>query len=60
MAVNDSFIVQCASCKKFRINGIWIELKNIDPNTDISHGICSDCVFDLYPEFAEIITAQVA
>jgi len=51
MGANKNFVVQCASCKKVRQDGSWVEEET--GNTEISHGICPDCVIKLYPEYAQ-------
>ncbi len=47
----------CASCKKIRDDkGYWNQLElYIQKNSDVlfSHGLCPDCVQQLYPEFAD-------
>ena len=47
----------CASCKKIRDDkGYWNQLElYIQKNSDalFSHGLCPDCVQQLYPEFAD-------
>jgi PAS domain S-box-containing protein len=44
----------CASCKKIRDDkGYWNELENYireHSEADFSHGICPECVKELYPE----------
>jgi PAS domain S-box-containing protein len=46
----------CASCKKIRDDkGYWNELENYireHSEADFSHGICPECVKELYPELA--------
>jgi hypothetical protein len=45
------FIVRCCSCKKARIDGVWVDLPQT-PKEEVSHGICTECVEILYPEYA--------
>ena len=54
MGANKNFIVQCASCKKIRLDGSW-EPAEIKQETEISHGICPECVTILYPEYAQTL-----
>ncbi|MCI5210087.1 MAG: PAS domain S-box protein, partial [Candidatus Electrothrix sp. ATG2] len=45
----------CAHCKKIRdVKGYWHRLENYlcrHADVDFSHGICPDCVRELYPSF---------
>jgi hypothetical protein len=45
----------CSSCKKIRDDeGYWQQIEEYirdHSEADFTHGICSDCVKDLYPEF---------
>ncbi|MDX2433060.1 MAG: hypothetical protein QNK14_00410 [Desulfobacterales bacterium] len=45
----------CASCKKIRDDqGYWQQIEEYvrdHSEADFTHGICNDCVKDLYPEF---------
>jgi hypothetical protein len=54
MAVNKNFIVQCASCKKLKLDGLW-KSAEVNQETEISHGICPECVIILYPEYAKTV-----
>ena len=49
----------CASCKKVRDDkGYWNQIETYlheHSDTQISHGICPDCVRKLYPEYADAI-----
>jgi len=49
----------CAHCKKVRENhGEWISLENFicdHTEAELSHGMCPDCVAELYPEIAKRI-----
>lgn len=52
----------CASCKKVRDDkGYWNSIEQYltdHSNTEISHGICPDCVKKLYPELSDQILAK--
>jgi hypothetical protein len=49
----------CASCKKVRDDkGYWNQIETYirqHSDTQISHGLCPDCVRKLYPEYSEEI-----
>lgn len=55
------FLPICAHCKKIRDDsGYWQQIESyIQTHTDtkFSHGICPDCVNELYPDFAAHNTA---
>ena len=46
----------CASCKKIRDDqGYWIQVEVFvreHSEADFTHGLCPDCVKELYPEFS--------
>jgi PAS domain S-box-containing protein len=52
------FLSMCASCRRVRDeDGAWTELEmyvRAHTHTEFSHGICPDCVRQLYPAFAHI------
>lgn len=54
---NEKFIVLCSSCKKIQIsNNIWMPVNGSFERgllEKISHGICHDCLRQLYPEEAD-------
>ena len=47
----------CSNCKKIRDDkGYWERIENyLQQHTDVefTHGICPDCIRELYPEFAD-------
>lgn len=47
----------CASCKKIRNDdGSWTDIESFiesHTNVEFSHGICPDCIRDLYPELRQ-------
>lgn len=47
-------ITACCNCWRIKNDtGEWINV-DLDPETpNISHGICPDCIRELYPEFAD-------
>ncbi len=58
-----SILPVCSHCKKVRDDeGVWSRLDAyISKHTDtsISHGLCPDCIRELYPEDAERIIAKL-
>lgn len=52
----EGIIPICASCKKIRDDkGAWSQVETYvanHTNAEFSHGICPDCVKELYPEYA--------
>jgi two-component system, cell cycle sensor histidine kinase and response regulator CckA len=54
----------CASCKKIRDdNGYWQQVETYiqkHANVDFTHGICPDCVKQLYPEYSDVLTTGAA
>lgn len=40
--VGVSYPVQCAWCKRVRVDGFWV-VKSVDPFDEYSHGICPSC-----------------
>ena len=53
----------CSSCKKIRDDeGYWQQIEEYIRNhseADFTHGICNDCVKDLYPEFYQKFTEKM-
>ena len=49
----------CAKCKKIRDDkGYWNQVEiyiHEHTEADFSHGICPDCMKELYPEYSEIL-----
>lgn len=45
------FLVQCAACKKVRIEGEWVKFPVDLEKHELSHGICEKCANILYPEY---------
>ena len=54
---SDRVILVCANCKKVRNGaGDWKQRKtpiNLCEDIIISHGLCPDCMRELYPEVAD-------
>jgi len=52
----------CARCKKVRNDeGLWTKLEAyLSTHTDarFSHGLCPDCMKELYPEYADAVLDQ--
>ena len=52
----------CANCKKIRDDaGLWTRIENyLSEHTQalISHGLCPECIKELYPEIADKINDQ--
>ena len=54
----------CASCKKVRDDkGYWNQLETYlkeHSNTEITHGICPECMKKLYPEYADAVLRETS
>jgi CheY-like chemotaxis protein len=54
----------CSTCKKIRKDdGYWEQVDvylREHGGTQFSHGICPDCLHDMYPDIADEVTAEVA
>lgn len=52
----------CASCKRIRDDtGYWSQIETYiaeHSEADFSHGICPECISELYPEFAHRLAAR--
>lgn len=57
------FLPICSNCRKIRKDtGYWQQIESyIQEHTDakFSHGICPDCMKDLYPELAENVLKKI-
>jgi len=53
-----TFMVQCANCKKVRIDGRWIKFSIDLEKHELSHGICNECARQLYPEYIDAVEAS--
>ena len=55
-------ILVCASCKKIRDDkGVWKHQEtpaSLPREVVLSHGLCLDCVRELYPEVADKVLAR--
>lgn len=53
----------CCSCKKIRDDsGYWQQIEDYISNhaeVDFSHGICPNCLRDLYPEYADNVLSRL-
>jgi PAS domain S-box-containing protein len=55
-------VTLCSSCLRIRSGEVWLD---ITPELSEflvqrkSHGLCSDCLYKLYPEYADKITARL-
>jgi len=50
----EKFIVICSGCKKVKINNKWINIEeyiHAETKTDFSHGICEECMNNLYGKY---------
>lgn len=58
-----SILPMCSHCRKVRDDeGVWSRLETYVTQyteTNFSHGLCPDCIRELYPEEAEEILAQM-
>jgi PAS domain S-box-containing protein len=56
------FVPICSSCKKIRDDrGFWIQVEqylSIHSGVQFSHGICPECLKNIYPEYAEGYAAE--
>jgi hypothetical protein len=56
---SDQVVLVCARCKKIRDDqGCWIQADTpleMPINAVFSHGLCPDCMRELYPEVADKI-----
>ena len=52
----------CAHCKKIREDdGSWVSIENYisdHSEAEFSHGLCPDCVKELYPQYAKRLTEE--
>ena len=49
----EGFMTICASCKKIKIDGHWVQIEKVisdQSNLRFSHGICPGCAEELYKE----------
>jgi hypothetical protein len=54
--MNKDLETRCCVCKRIKIEGIWHDYP-VDPsNSEVSHGICPDCLIVTYPEYAYLAT----
>lgn len=54
---NKEYITLCSKCKKVRDKNEWMSFENyfLRLGLTFSHGLCHDCLKDLYPDYAEEI-----
>lgn len=54
---NKEYITLCSKCKKVRDKNEWMSFENyfLRLGLTFSHGLCPDCLKDLYPDYAEEI-----
>jgi CRP/FNR family cyclic AMP-dependent transcriptional regulator len=57
-----SLLPICANCKRIReANGVWTNIEEYisrHSDTEFSHGICPECMRQLYPEFVDRVTLK--
>jgi len=58
-----SLLPMCSHCRKVRDDaGLWSRLEayvSAHTDTRFTHGLCPDCLKELYPEFADSITEEL-
>ena len=48
------FVAVCAHCHKVREGTVWVVKEVVEtPVVKISHGLCNDCLLELYPDLFE-------
>jgi CRP-like cAMP-binding protein len=51
----------CAHCKKIREDDSWVSIEKYisdHSEAEFSHGLCPDCVEELYPQYAKRLTEE--
>ncbi|MCD4829931.1 MAG: hypothetical protein K8R90_10930 [Candidatus Cloacimonetes bacterium] len=52
----EEFLIICSNCKRVNVNDRWIlieEFMHSHTDTELSHGLCDECVKKLYPGLAD-------
>lgn len=47
----------CCNCRRVRDRDTWVE-RPLAPGQRVTHGICPECVYELYPDIAQLICGR--
>jgi hypothetical protein len=62
ISILEGMLPICSSCKKIRQDKDWVVLEEYISShslADFSHGLCPECMRELYPEYGNVIIAEL-